>query len=266
MDMESSTSMTLESAQKVIASCLRTVLQAKKRRNQEWASRGSGVSKSTISNLLTEKSELGPAPLVAIARFLLGDGNRPFLSVQDKNFLKQFLKNFEKRPLFQSDEQFSQKIERYLLEHNDVALTTFLLASHHAGVSSKELFELGQGHLEHLGLFLAKKWIFEQDGRFHTTSKQFYFKSHQLTRRLAILAASLIRPDLWNKATESGAPNFCMIINESLTADAAKEIVADLVRVTDKIEKFIHDPVKKGPVHLVFLGLLESLAYSREKR
>ncbi|MBI2520427.1 MAG: hypothetical protein HYV97_08410 [Bdellovibrio sp.] len=259
-------SMTLESAQKAIATCLRTILNAKKRRNQEWASRGSGVSKSTISNLLNEKTVLGPEPLMAVTRFLLGDLNRPFLGQQEKSYLKQFLKDFEKRPLFQNDEQFSQKLERYLLEHDDAALTTFLLASHHAGVSTKELFELGQRYLDNLGIFLSKKWIYEDAGRFHTTVKQFYFKSHQLTRRLAMLAASAIRPDLWNRPTESGAPNFCMIINESLTADAAKEIVADLVKVTDKIEKFINDPAKKGPVHLVFLGLLESLAHSREKK
>ncbi|HAZ12143.1 MAG: hypothetical protein A2X86_01280 [Bdellovibrionales bacterium GWA2_49_15] len=258
--------MSLESAQKVIGACLRTVLQAKKKRNQEWASRGSGVSKSTISNLLNEKSLLGPAPLLNIARFLLGDLNRPFLTPQEKTFLKKFLTDFEKTPLFKTDEQFSLKIERYLLEHDDVALRTFLLASHHAGVSAKELFDLGQGYLDHLGRFLTKKWVYEDSGRYHATSKQFYFKSHQLTRRLAILAASSIRPDLWNKATESGAPNFCMIINESLTGEAAKEIVADLVRVTDKIEKFIQDPTKKGPVHLVFLGLLESLTHGREKK
>lgn len=239
------------------------VLAAKKNRNQEWAARASGMAKSTISNLLNKNKLLTPATLVSLCRFLLTDLNRNEVAKEQQKILKQFLKENETETRAKADETLSDKMERYLLENDDIDLRTLLLASHASGVSAKQLYELGQAHLDSLSKFMQKKWIYEEDGKYHAVIKQFYFKSHQLTRRLANLAVQTIRTDRFNKNSPSDFHNFCMVIDESLNKEAINEIVADLVKLTNKIEKFLHDPKKKGNEHFLFLGVVDSLTYKK---
>jgi len=109
---------------------------------------------------------------------------------------------------------------------------------------------------------VKKKWVYEKEGRYHCVFKEIFFKSHQITRRLAGLAVSCIKPDNWNKSLPQGGQNFCMVINQSLSPEAVVDIVADLVKITNKLEKFMNDPKKQGHVQMIFLGMLDSLTFS----
>jgi|GEM_PF-6257765 len=246
--------------QDIIVSELNHLLTVKKGRKQEWLSRASGLSKATISKMLAGKTKATPKVLKELCLFLLSDTNRSFLSKQNKMTLQTWLATEEQEVALEMTEDLRRKIERYLLENDDTSLHVFLLCTHKSGVSAKELYNLGQVFIDRLNELLAKGWVSLNNGRYYANFSDFYYKSHQLTRRLAQLVARQMRPESFNKKLEAGPNTFGMVIDESLSLEAIDEIIQDLVNVTNKIEKFINDPKKIGPHHMVFLGMVEKLA------
>jgi len=246
-------------AQSDIKRAIEIVLARKKNRNQEWFAKASGISKSSISFVLAGKRKVGYKVLALAAKFLMHDLNRPHLPSELKNNLKKFLAEFDPNPAGQVPEEVFNKIERYLLENSQRALHAFLLSTHAQGVSGKELYDLGkETHTEMMNL-VRKKWVYESEGRYHCVFKDIYFKSNEITRRLALIAVSVIRPENWNVPLKSGGQNFCMVINQSLSPAAVLDIVSDLVKLTNKIERYMADPKKQGELHIIFLSLLDFL-------
>ncbi len=246
--------------QDVFLRACKQVLAAKKTRTQSWLAKGSGINIKTLSRfLLRETVSMDKKNMLALASFLLSDTVSGSLGREEKSQLKIILS--EADSLQNSNgEETNRKIERFLLENQDIAIVVYLLCCNVAGLKNKDLFALGEDARFYLQKFLKNKWVLEKDQSYHATNKNFVVKKGLLLQRAACAFMQRMNPERWDEQKEMH--NYFYFYTESLSKQGMKKVTDVLVEASKKIESLILDNANHGELPcsmILFQDLLKKM-------